>query len=33
VDMEAIRPGMSAEDMERVRKEIVRVASQSLRGI
>ena len=33
VDMEAIRPGMSAEDMERVRKEIVRVASQNLRGI
>ena len=33
VDMEAIRPGLSAEDMERVCKEIVRVASQSLRGI
>jgi hypothetical protein len=33
VDIEAIRPGMSAEEMERVRKEILRVASQNLRGI
>src|SRR5580704_102662 len=33
VDMDAIRPGMTAEEMDRVRKEIVRVASQSLRGV
>lgn len=33
VDIEGIRPGMSAEHMERVRKEILRVASQNLRGI
>lgn len=32
VDMERIRPGMSAEEMQRVREEIVRVASQTLRG-
>jgi hypothetical protein len=28
-----IRPGMSAEDKERVRQEIARVASQTLRGL
>lgn len=33
VDIEGIRPGMSAEHMERARKEILRVASQNLRGI
>lgn len=33
VDLEGIRPGMSPEQMERVRKEILRVASQNLRGI
>jgi hypothetical protein len=33
VDIERIRPGMSAEEMQRVREEIVRVASQTLRGI
>ena len=33
VDLDNIRPGMSAEEMERVRKEILRVASQNLRGI
>ena len=33
VDIEGIRPGMSSEQMERVRKEILRVASQNLRGI
>ena len=32
VTIERIRPGMSAEEMQRVREEIVRVASQSLRG-
>ncbi len=31
VDLERIRPGMSAEEMQRVREEIVRVASQTLR--
>ena len=33
VDLEQIRPGMSAEEMQRVREEIVRVASQTLRGL
>jgi len=33
VSMEQIRPGMSAEQMQRVREEIVRVASQTLRGL
>ncbi|MGD0498500.1 MAG: hypothetical protein ABSC23_08685 [Bryobacteraceae bacterium] len=31
VDMDRIRPGMNAEEMQRIREEIVRVASQSLR--
>jgi hypothetical protein len=33
VDMDKIHPGMSAEDRERVRQEIARVASQTLRGL
>jgi len=33
VSIEQIRPGMSAEEMQRVREEIVRVASQTLRGM
>lgn len=33
VDIDTIRPGMSSEEMERVRQEIARVASQTLRGI
>lgn len=33
VDIERIRPGMSSEEMQRVREEIVRVASQTLRGL
>jgi len=33
VDLERIRPGMNKEEMQRVREEIVRVASQSLRGL
>lgn len=33
VELERIRPGMSAEEMQRAREEIVRVASQSLRGL
>ena len=32
VDLDKIRPGMSAEDAERIRQEIVRIASQTLRG-
>jgi hypothetical protein len=32
VELEGIRPGMSADEMQRVREEIVRVASQTLRG-
>lgn len=32
VELEQIRPGMSAEEMQRVREEIVRVASQMMRG-
>jgi hypothetical protein len=30
VELEKIRPGMSAEDLERARREIARIASQSL---
>jgi len=33
ITLERIRPGMSAEEMQRVREEIVRVASQTLRGL
>jgi hypothetical protein len=33
IDMDKIRPGMSAEDRERVRQEIAKVASQTLRGM
>jgi hypothetical protein len=33
VDIDMIRPGMSAEERERVRQEIARVASQTLRGL
>jgi len=33
VELEKIRPGMSAEEMQRVREEIVRVASKTLRGL
>ena len=32
VDIERIRPGISAEELDRVRQEIARVASQTLRG-
>ncbi len=32
VELDQIRPGMSAEERERVRQEIARVASQTLRG-
>src|SRR5277367_2873128 len=33
IDLDMIRPGMSAEERERVRQEIARVASQTLRGV
>jgi len=33
VSIERIRPGMNAEEMQRVREEIVRVASQTLKGL
>jgi len=33
IDIDMIRPGMSGEDKERVRQEIARVASQTLRGM
>jgi hypothetical protein len=32
VDIEKIRPGMSAEELDAVRREIARIASQSMRG-
>jgi hypothetical protein len=33
VDLDKIRPGMSAEEFERVRQEIARVASLTLKGL
>jgi hypothetical protein len=33
IDLDRIRPGMSADEMQRVREEIVRVASQTLKGL
>jgi hypothetical protein len=33
VDLDKIRPGMNPEELERVRQEISRVASQTLRGV
>jgi hypothetical protein len=33
ISIERIRPGMNADEMQRVREEIVRVASQTLRGL
>lgn len=33
VDLDRIQPGMSAEELERVRQEIVRVANQAFRGM
>jgi dGTP triphosphohydrolase len=32
IDLASIRPGMSAEEMDRVRREVARVASQTLKG-
>ena len=33
VDLSRIRPGMNAEEMDRVRREVARVAARTLRGI
>jgi hypothetical protein len=33
IDLDKIKPGMTAEDMERVRQEISRIASQTLRSL
>ena len=33
VDLDRIKPGMSEEELQRVRREISRVASQSLGGL
>jgi hypothetical protein len=33
IDLDKIRPGMPAEEMDRIRQEISRVASQTLRGM
>jgi hypothetical protein len=33
VDIDKIRPGMSAEEMDKVRQEIARVARQTIRGL
>jgi hypothetical protein len=33
ISIERIRPGMNADEMQRVREEIVRVASQTLKGL
>jgi len=32
LDLEKIRPGMSAEDLDRVRQEVARVANQTMKG-
>ena len=33
ISLDKIRPGMSAEELEKVRQEVSRVASQTLRGM
>jgi len=33
LDIEKIRPGMDPEEMQRMRHEIARIASQTLRGL
>ncbi|MCX6638807.1 MAG: hypothetical protein NT090_27450, partial [Acidobacteria bacterium] len=33
IDIEKIRPGMSTEELDAVRREIARIASQSMRGL
>lgn len=33
MDLDKIRPGMSAEELDKVRKEIARIAKQTIRGI
>ena len=32
IDMDNIRPGMSADDLDKVRQEIARIANQAIRG-
>ena len=33
IDLDKIRPGMDPEELERIRKEVARIATQSLRGM
>lgn len=33
IDLDKIRPGMSAEELDKVRQEIARIASQTIRGL
>jgi hypothetical protein len=33
IDIDKIRPGMSAEDLDKVRQEIARIANQTIRGV
>jgi hypothetical protein len=33
VDLDKIKPGMSPEELDRVRQEIARIASQTLAGL
>lgn len=33
IDLDKIRPGMSVEDLDKVRQEIARIASQTIRGV
>jgi hypothetical protein len=33
IDLDKVRPGMSAEELDRVRREIARVARQTIRGM
>jgi hypothetical protein len=33
IELDKIRPGMSAEELDRVRQEIARIASQTIRGV
>jgi hypothetical protein len=33
IDLDRIKPGMSEEDLDRIRREIARIASQSLNGL
>jgi hypothetical protein len=33
IDLDKIRPGMDPEELDRIRKEVSRIATQSLRGV